>query len=106
MSYKLSEEAEILQRDLNSGYAWGQRLGMFFNVEKCNVILIIQSRNRIAKFYTLRGQILEQVNYQSYYQMSLIGPHIWTANSTLGLLFGDIWNSALKISNNRLIWVL
>ena len=28
------EGAEILQRDLNSLYAWGQRWGMFFNVKK------------------------------------------------------------------------
>ena len=28
------EGAEILQRDLNSLYAWGQRWGMFFDVKK------------------------------------------------------------------------
>ena len=28
------EEAEILQHDLNSLYAWGQHWGMFFDVKK------------------------------------------------------------------------
>ena len=46
------EGAEILQHDLNSLCAWGQRWGMFFNVKKCNVMHITWSRGPITKFYS------------------------------------------------------
>ena len=89
------EGAEILQRDLNSLYAWGQRWGMFFNVKKCNVMRITRSRSPITKFYTLGGQFLEQVNQAKYLGVMLSdelnwSPHInsvtTSANSTLGFI--------------------
>ena len=89
------EGAIILQRDLNSLYAWGQRWGMFFNVKKCNVMRITRSRSPITKFYTLGGQILEQVNHAKYLGVMLSddlnwSPHInsvtASANSTLGFI--------------------
>ena len=85
------EGAEILQHDLNSLCAWGQRWGMFFNVKKCNVMHITWSRGPITKFYTLGGQILEQMNQAKYLGVILSdelnwSPHInsvtTSANST------------------------
>jgi hypothetical protein len=89
------EEAEILQRDLNSLYDWGQRWGMFFNVKKCNVMRITKNRNPITKLYTLGGQILDQVDQAKYLGVLLSdelnwSPHInsmtTSANSTLGFI--------------------
>ena len=72
------EGAEILQRALNSLYAWGQRWGMFFNVKKCNVMHITRSRSPITKFYTLGGQILEQVNQTKYLGVMLSDELNWS----------------------------
>ena len=89
------EEAEVLQRDLHSLYAWGQRWGMSFNVKKCNIMRITRSRTPITKFYTLGGQILDQVNQAPYLGVLISeelewAPHINSitskANSTLGFI--------------------
>ena len=66
----------------NSLYAWGQRWGMFFNVEKCNVMRITRSRSPITKFYTLGGQILEQVNQAKYLGVMLSVSWIGTVNDS------------------------
>ena len=89
------EEAEVLQRDLHSLYAWGQGWGMSFNVKKCNIMRITRSRTPITKFYTLGGQILDEVNQAPYLGVLISeelewAPHINSitskANSTLGFI--------------------
>ena len=89
------EEAEVLQGDLHSLYAWGQRWGMSFNVKKCNIMRITKSRTPITKFYTLGGQILDQVNQAPYLGVLISEELEWAqhinsitskANSTLGFI--------------------
>ena len=55
-----------LQRDLTALEQWCLRWGMRFNVDKCNILRISASTKPISRFYTLGGQILQEVNQANY----------------------------------------
>ena len=82
-----------LQRDLDSLHEWRSRWGMSFNVTKCNIMHLAWSRQPISKFYTLGGEIIQEVNQAKYLGVMITSELGWSthidiisnkANSTLG----------------------
>ena len=68
---------------------------MSFNVTKCNIMRLAWSRQPITKFYTLGGEIIQEVNQAKYLAVMLTSELGWSthndiisnkANSTLGFL--------------------
>ena len=90
-----TEDSVCLQRDLDALEAWGARWGMRFNVGKCNILRITRSRSPITRWYTLGGQILQEVDQAKYLGITITSELGWSAHinstcnkakSTLGFL--------------------
>ena len=89
------EDTLVLQRDLDSLKEWGFLWGMRFNVSKCIIMRLAWSRQPMTKFYTLGGEIIEEVNQAKYLGVTLTSELNWSThidittnktNSTLGFL--------------------
>ena len=89
------DDTITFQRDLDSLHEWGSRWGMSFNVTKCNIMRLAWSRQPITKFYTLGGEIIQEVNQAKYLGVMITSELGWSthidiisnkANSTLGFL--------------------
>ena len=83
------------QRDFDSLHEWGSRWGMSFNVTKCNIMRLAWFRQPITKFYTLEGEIIQEVNQAKFLGVMITSKLGWSthidiisnkANSTLGFL--------------------
>ena len=82
---------EVLQKDLQSLQEWATRWGMRFNAKKCNIIHV--SRNKLKhRFYSLCGEILQEVEHAKYLGVTISANLKWEnhingitskANSTL-----------------------
>ena len=81
-----------LQQDLNNLNIWANKWGMKFNVKKCYHLSV---RQKSSNFYTMNGQILQQVSEIPYLGITFSDNMKWTtqinqvrkkANSTLGFL--------------------
>ena len=84
-----------LQRDLDQLKAWGDLWGMRFNSSKCNIMRISRSRDPLTKFYTLGGQVLQEVYDAKYLGITISNELTWStrtvntvskAGRTLGFL--------------------
>ena len=89
------DDTTTLQHDLDSLHEWGLRWGMSFNVTKCNIMHLAWSRQPITKFYTLGGEIIQEVSQAKYLGVMKTSELGWSthidiisnkANSTLGFL--------------------
>ena len=100
------DDTITLQGDLDSLHKWRSCWGMSFNVTKCNIMRLAWSRQPITKFYTLGGEIIQEVNQAKYLGVMITSELGWSthidiisnkANSTLGFQDG-IWSIAPEVS--------
>ena len=84
-----------LQRDLDALEQWGSRWGMRFNVSKCNILRTSWTKDPITRWYSLGGQIIQEVDQAKYLGITITSELGWSAhvdsvcnkaNSTLGFL--------------------
>ena len=67
-----------LQNDLTSLERWGHKWGMRFNVTKCNIMRISQSRTPLTKSYTISGHILHEVSNAKYLGVNITSDLSWS----------------------------
>ena len=87
-----SEEDQLtLQKDLAALQDWAEKWGMRFNPKKCNILRISRGRPR-DRFYTMCGEILQEVQEVKYLGVTISNNLKWEkhisaktsrANSTL-----------------------
>ena len=53
--------AALLQQDIHRLDEWEDKWQLTFNPEKCNVLRVTRSTNKIVTEYTLHGQIMKQL---------------------------------------------
>ena len=92
------EDHHILQNDLIELEQWAKNWGMHFNAKKCHLLSI---NNRSSHFYTLCGEILNQVTENPYLGLTLSQDLKWSthitqltkkANSTMAVLRRNLRN--------------
>ena len=74
------DDTITFQRDLDSLHEWGLRWGMSFNVTKCNIMRLAWSRQPITKFYTLGGEIIQEVNQAKYLGVMITSELGWSTH--------------------------
>ena len=67
-----------LQKDLLSLEQWGNRWGVKFHANKCNIIRVSRSRNPITKMYSQEGQVLKEVDQAKYFGMTISSERDWS----------------------------
>ena len=77
LNYKIKEDANILQSDLDTLEEWERTLDMEFNPGKCQVVHITRSRQPLQSQYTLHGQILESVDSAKYLGVNISQDLSW-----------------------------
>ena len=104
-----TEDATILQADLDRLADWETKWMMEFHPAKCQVLTITKKRKQIRHNYTLRGTSLEHVNAAKYLGVTFTSDLRWNthitnisnkANRTLGFIRRNlqIQNEQLKIT--------
>ena len=93
---KTLQDQVMLQRDLDKLHEWAEKWGMKFNPSKCEVMRINHSKkNMMNRFYTINGQVLQQVKTTKYLGIMISDDLGWTphveyvtakANRALGLI--------------------
>ena len=89
---KTEKDHKLLQEDLANLEDWANKWGMRFNAKKCYILSI---KNKSQRFYSLNGQILQQVQNNPYLGVQISEDLKWSthitnvakkASSTLGFL--------------------
>ncbi|VDH93724.1 Hypothetical predicted protein [Mytilus galloprovincialis] len=62
-TFKTEKDHKLVQEDLANLEDWSNKWGMRFNAKKCYILSI---KNKSQRFYTLNGQILQQVQNNPY----------------------------------------
>ena len=74
---KNKEDKIALQKDLNLLENWGNTWGMRFNVAKCNIMRVSQTRDPKLFNYSLTRQVLEEVMDAKYLGVTLSNDLEW-----------------------------
>ena len=92
---RTEEDQHLLQQDLLGLEEWSVKWGMRFNASKCEVIRIHRSKRPLDHFYTIGGQVLQEVDSCKYLGVNINNKLDWSthihaitsrANRTLGFL--------------------
>ena len=57
------EDKFILQKHLDSLFAWGKTWGLSFNVSKCNILHLARQVAKPVRFYTLGSEVISSVSW-------------------------------------------
>ena len=71
------EDTALLQKDLDSLSEWETKWDMSFHPDKCHVLCIKRSKEKITTKYTLHGQTLGQVTSTTYLGVTIQDDGEW-----------------------------
>ena len=109
---KSVQDTITLQKDLLALEQWGDRWGIKFHADKCNIIRLSRTRNPITKMYSLVGQVLKEVDQAKYLGITISSeldwsPHISNisakANNTLAFLRRNLKYCPRQLKENAYI---
>jgi hypothetical protein len=72
------EDQNALQEDLIALGEWADTWGMRFNTKKCQIITVSRGRHSSPHSYTLKGQILENVQEIKYLGITVTSDLSWS----------------------------
>ena len=100
------DDQHLLQEDINSLTQWCSDWGMSFNADKCEVMRVTRKSQPLRMFYTIKGQVLQEVTKAKYLGITITDDLQWSthianitkkANSNLAFLRRNLKDAPPKV---------